>query len=324
MELEAAPAGRDRTLILPDGRALGYAACGPPAGRPVFYFHGAASSRLERPSDENLLLEAGVRLVTADRPGHGLSDPQPGRRLLDWPDDVSRLADHLGHDRFYVMGCSSGGPHALACAHRLPDRVLACAAVSSVAPMGRPGAFQGLPLPNRVLAVSARRAPWLTRLIRRLMYRLMAQDVETATRRLMASIPESDKAALYAPGNMDLFVVTVREAFRGGWLGIAWDDVVVNRDWGFEPSAIEVRVDLWQGDADVNVPCHAAEYLHAHIPHSRAFWLPGEGHFFLIKRWREVLEALLAGPAAPDPVVGEGRAGLPGSEVGAGDENVIK
>jgi pimeloyl-ACP methyl ester carboxylesterase len=294
----------NQILVLGDGRKLGYAEYGPPLGRPVFYFHGAASSRLERPVDEGLLPAAGVRLITADRPGHGLSDPQPGRRLLDWPDDIRRLADHLGLDRFYVMGCSSGGPHALACAYRLADRVLACAAVSSVAPMGRPGAFEGLPLPNRLLAVSARRAPWLTRLIRRLMYSLVTRDVETATRRLMASIPESDKEALYAPEHVDGFVASIREAFRGGWQGTARDDVLVNRDWGFALSAIGVRVDVWHGEADVNVPCHAGEYLHAHIPHSRIILLPGEGHFFLIKRWREILAALLSDPSAASDLTG--------------------
>ena len=103
----------NQTLTLKDGRALGFAECGDPLEMPVFYFHASGSSRLERPADESILAELGIRFITTDRPGHGLSDPQPERKLLDWPDDVSQLADHLSVDRFYVMGWSAGGAPAL-------------------------------------------------------------------------------------------------------------------------------------------------------------------------------------------------------------------
>ena len=280
-------------LVLRDGRKLGYAEYGEPAGLPVFYCHASAGSRLERPADENELLEMGIRFISIDRPGHGWSDFQPSRCLLDWPGDIDQLADHLGIDTFYVMGYSAGGPHALVCAHELPGRVIACAAVSSVAPMGRPGAFKGMPLPNRILSGSARWAPWMTRLIRRMMYRMLVGDVEKAAQRLMSSIPEADKRALYAAENIEIFEKSVRESFRSGWHGVAQDDMVVNQDWGFKVSAIQVQVDIWHGDKDVNVPCHAGEYLHANIPGSRATILSGEGHFFLLRHWGQVLAALI-------------------------------
>ena len=40
----------------------------------------------------------GIRLVAPDRPGMGLSTFQPGRTLLDWPEDVTALA-HSARDR---------------------------------------------------------------------------------------------------------------------------------------------------------------------------------------------------------------------------------
>ena len=102
------------TIVLKDGRKLAYAEWGDPAGKPVFHFHGSSGSRLERPPDEKVL--TGIRLITIDRPGHGLSDFKPGYRLLDWPDDVTALADHLGINKFAVEGWSFGGPYAIACA----------------------------------------------------------------------------------------------------------------------------------------------------------------------------------------------------------------
>lgn len=285
----------NQTITLEDGRQLGFAEWGAPSGRPVFHFHGAASSRLERPTPEDVLLQADVRLVTVDRPGHGLSDWQPKRRLLDWPEDVRQLADHLGLGTFYVEGCSAGGPHALACAHQLPGRVLGGAAISSVAPMSRPGAFEGLPLPNRMLAKAGQRAPWLVGLIRWLMRRMVMGDAEKTARQLMASIPEADKEILYAAQNKEVFVASVREGFRPGWHGAAHDDVLTNREWGFDLGGIEARIDIWHGEADVNVPVHAATYLRDAIPHTRVTLLPGAGHFLIFERWGEILAALVSG-----------------------------
>ena len=149
----------NQTVTLKDGRRLGFAEYGSPAGRPVFHFHGSGASRLDRPSSEKLLLQLDIRFISVDRPGHGLSDFQPNRRLLDWPQDIEQLADHLGIQQFYVEGHSAGGPHALACARQLPKRVIAAAAISSVAPMSRPNPYQGMPGMNQLLARSARYVP---------------------------------------------------------------------------------------------------------------------------------------------------------------------
>lgn len=101
----------NQTIRLDDGRALGFAKYGDPAGRPIFYFHGSPSCRLDWSwfGDEAWALSHGVRFIAIDRPGMGLSDYQPDRRLVDWPDDVAELADALGIETFGVWGLSAGG-----------------------------------------------------------------------------------------------------------------------------------------------------------------------------------------------------------------------
>jgi pimeloyl-ACP methyl ester carboxylesterase len=47
---------------------------------------------------------------------------------------VAAIADALGIGRFAVLGHSGGGPHALACAALLPERVIAAVSVSAPAP----------------------------------------------------------------------------------------------------------------------------------------------------------------------------------------------
>ena len=125
---------RDRIVRLADGRALAYAEWGAPDGFPVFGFHGSPGSRRTHLGEE-APRSADVRLILPDRPGFGLSDPQPGRALLDWPRDVAALADHLGVDRFAVYGFSGGGPYALACAWAMPERVTAAAVVGGEGPI---------------------------------------------------------------------------------------------------------------------------------------------------------------------------------------------
>jgi len=94
----------NQILELKDGRNLGYAEAGDLNGIPIFHFHGHPGSRLEVKIFGQKPKEHGIHLILVERPGHGLSDFIPGRTLLDWPDDVIELADHLGLDKFIVEG----------------------------------------------------------------------------------------------------------------------------------------------------------------------------------------------------------------------------
>ena len=91
------------TLVLPDGRKLGYAQYGSLTGRPILYLHGIPGSRVEAACLDELGLELGARIIAADRPGIGWSSPHPGRRLLDHPKDLEHLAKHLGLDDYSIL-----------------------------------------------------------------------------------------------------------------------------------------------------------------------------------------------------------------------------
>jgi pimeloyl-ACP methyl ester carboxylesterase len=108
--------GTDRTIRLRDGRRLGYAGWGDAGGQPLLYFHGWPGARVEGRLADEAARVRGVHLIGIDRPGMGLSDFQPRRTLVDWPDDVLQLAAALTLERFAVLGISDGGPYAAACA----------------------------------------------------------------------------------------------------------------------------------------------------------------------------------------------------------------
>ena len=106
-----------------------------------------------------------VRVISPDRPGFGMSTFQPYRRLIDWADDVAVLADAVGADQFLVAGFSGGGPHALAVAHGLPDRVRAVAVIGGAGPIDAPDSLTGMNPANRLIFTLARRAPVVLRLL---------------------------------------------------------------------------------------------------------------------------------------------------------------
>jgi pimeloyl-ACP methyl ester carboxylesterase len=278
-------------MTLQDGRILGYAEWGDADGEPVFHFHGSGSSRLERPPDPAML--SGARLITVDRPGHGLSDFQPKRQLLDWLDDVTALADHLGLDRFAVAGASFGGPYAMTCAHGIPDRLTAVGLISSFAPYDQRATSEGRAGAVRFALGAARRAPWLGTLFMGMQARMIRGDPERLGRQMFASAPDSDKELFEQPQVLDILLETVREGMRSGGQGAAWDATIMVRPWGFLLQDITCPVQIWHGEADTNNPLTCGEYLRDTIPNSHATFLPGEGHLFYYKRWGDILAALV-------------------------------
>jgi pimeloyl-ACP methyl ester carboxylesterase len=153
----------EKGLRLRDGRRLAYREYGASEGVPVFFFHGWPGSRLDFAPNEGAARDAGARVIAVDRPGIGESDPQPGRQVLDWPRDVSELADSLGVERFAVLGFSFGGPYARACAYVLADRVTRAGLVSCLGPIDDSNAKRGMPPPTRYGLAAARISSWFAR-----------------------------------------------------------------------------------------------------------------------------------------------------------------
>lgn len=286
---------KGQTVTLQDGRRVGFAVAGPDDGRPVFFFHGTPGSRLDLDvADARALAhERGIRLFVIERPGYGLSDRSPTRRAVDWADDVRQVADALGVERFAVYGYSGGGPHALACAARLGDRVTAVSLVSGVGVPGAPGEFDGMGrnerLQHRLVGISPRllgAVYWFVR-------RNARRDPDRFFREFEKDCSESDRAAIVDPAVREALLATVLEALRPGPGGAVDDWVVLGRrPWGFRPEEVRVPCVLIFGDDDRVVPVTQGRDLARRIPHARAVEVPGEGHLLILARLPQILEAL--------------------------------
>jgi pimeloyl-ACP methyl ester carboxylesterase len=154
----------DQKIRVADGRTVGFADYGPPGSTAVLWCHGGPGSRLEPAFVREQAVEAGLRIIGIDRPGYGLSTPQPGRTIAGWVPEALAIADHLGIDRFVTVGVSTGGAFALAVAALAPDRVLgvvACCSMTDMrwpegrATMSRAHAHAVWDAPDRAAAIAA-------------------------------------------------------------------------------------------------------------------------------------------------------------------------
>jgi pimeloyl-ACP methyl ester carboxylesterase len=255
----------------------------------MFLFHGAPASRLFAPNPVTTA-EAGIRLITVDRPGYGRSDPRPGRQILDWPDDVVQLADTLGVQEFDVSGHSSGGPYVLACVYKVPERIRRVALISCVAPFGDSPAE---PLTDDdALTVLARQDPARAAAE---FAQSVAFLVETPERFLDLPRPEPDVKVLADPDIRSMLSSTIRDALKQGTDAYGWDCALERRPWGFELSDIETNVSIWQGGQDKALPPADATVLAAGLPRSRSHFVAGEGHGLILARWQEILGDLAIG-----------------------------
>lgn len=273
--------GTVHDLTLRDGRTLRIHDAGPSAAtRPtVLWHHGSPQSGALLPPLADAAASAGLRLVSYARPGYGGSTAAPGRDVAGAADDVAQLADALGIERFAVMGASGGGPHALACAALLPDRVTAVACLAAIAPpTGREDWYAGMADPGGLrAAVTGRDA--------RARY---AQTAEFDP----ASFTDADWAALAgAWAALGDDASHAGEAWPGGLVD---DDVAFARGWGFSLGQVEVPALLVQGGQDRVVPPAHVDLLAAALPDVEVWRRPDDGHISVLHACADAMGWLLA------------------------------
>jgi len=283
----------NQTLKMKDGRTLGFAEYGDPNGKPVFHFNGSGGSRLEHPVDKSILTELGIRYISTDRPGHGISTPQPDRELLDWPNDIASLADHLGIDRFFILGWSAGGPHALACAYKLPNRVISGALVSGLAPADRPKPYQGYSGALRLLMFLGRKSPRLVYAFRRMAAKSINNPSSNIGDKFVKSLPEVDRKPFENNKIKEMLIADIKEGYKQGGDGPARDDIIINTPWKFDIKKIQTRFDIWQGDKDKNVPLNQGQYQAGLLPNNKFHLLKDKGHMLLLDEWKNILTELI-------------------------------
>jgi pimeloyl-ACP methyl ester carboxylesterase len=250
-----------------DGRTLHCYDTGEAAGRlTVFWHHGSPNTGAPPEPLFPAAAERGIRWISYDRPGYMSSTPRPGRDVASVAAEVASVADALGVAEFAVMGHSGGGPHALACGALLPDRVLAVAAGSGLAPFDADGLdwFAGMTADG----VAEMRAAMEGR---------AALEQYLATHEFdMDQFTPADQAAL--TGDWAWLARIAGEATRGGTEGYIEDKLADISPWGFEPGQVTVPVLVFHGGQDRMVPSAHGAWLASHCRHAELWLSPEDGH----------------------------------------------
>ncbi len=284
-----------QTLELKDGRKLGYAEFGDNNGIPVIYFHGHPGSRLEPKIHKNIPKKHGVRLISVDRPGIGLSDYKPNRILLDWPDDIVEMGDKLGLEQFSVLGFSGGGPYAAVCAYKIPHRLKCCGIIAGVGTIEM--SRKDMILSSRIRGFIARRIPFLIRRvvkskIKQLLDPVKGRELILKTFEEMA---EPDKKYIKDLRFLEIFLEEIREAFKSGPNGLSNDEKIYSHSWGFDLADIspKLQVYVWHGEQDKNDPVSMGREVCKLIPNCKGYFYPDEGHLSLVfNHFGEILEII--------------------------------
>jgi pimeloyl-ACP methyl ester carboxylesterase len=281
VDADRIPEHFEHRIPLPGGRTLAAAEWGDPDGIPLIAIHGTPGGRIGWYKDPDIYRKFGVRRITYDRPGYGDSTRHPGRRVVDAVSDIEHLTEALGIDRFLVAGGSGGGPHALACAALLPDRVIRCHASVSVAPYEAQGLdwMAGMTEGNVKEFGAAVQGEDAAREVCNPLRDIGLERLEQNRIDWMGDdydLSEADRE------QMRKHIVRVRAHISNGLAPGAdgWvDDLLVFvQPWGFDVEAIRVPVLITYGRTDVLVPAAHGDWLAAHVPGAEVWVDDDSGH----------------------------------------------
>ena len=282
---------REGSIEVVPGRILGYREFGDPNGRPVVNCHGGLLCGLDVAPFEPAARALGVRIVSPDRPGIGLSGPLPGRGTLDWAKDVRALLDALDIPRAAVLGWSMGGQYALACAAAVPERVTRVGVIACAVPLDDDVAFAQLNAMDRRLTRLAEHHPQVASSLFGTLGEIArhAPDVwaHLTTR---GAVPDEATTVRALP---DPVIAAAAAAALSHPEGMVEEYRAWVRPWGFAPEDVRVPTVIWQGDADELVPPAWGRELARRITGARLELLPGEGHFLGYRHQAAVLGALV-------------------------------
>ncbi len=277
-------------LKLSDGRQICYAEYGNPGGVPIFLFHGNPGSRLCWGLIPGSPFLPKIHIIAPDRPGYGLTDFHR-RAILNWPNDIVELAEHLNIDKFAVFAPSGGGPFALACAWKIPERLTSIGIFGSVGP-NLPEATVGVIKSLRLLWKISNPLFGVIKLqMKMAAYMAKKNPEKLAVRMRDLELSEWDKKIFDRPEIKNIFIKDFPEAYRQNGIGSAYDTTIPAK-WPIPLTQIKRKVYVWHAEPDVLVG-NMSRYIAKKLPNSHFKCILNTGHLWILDNMKEVLETLL-------------------------------
>lgn len=281
-------------MRLSDGRMLAFCEYGDRTGKPVIFVHGWPGSRCGARLLDVEASKAGVRLIAPDRPGIGLSDPKPGRTLLDWSADVKELAHHLGVERISLIGVSAGMPYVLACCYAIPGSIHKAAILSGMGRLDAPGALEQMYAQARVVYSLGQRSSRFAALWVAMFARMVRNAPGVVLEQQERGFCDADRAVFARAEVRQARLDDLQEGCRQGAAAAQLEVALHLADWGFPLGEITTEIFLWHGMLDKSHPLTMATRCVDVLPHCRPIFVAGAGSLGYIDRLKVIFEELFA------------------------------
>lgn len=253
-------------LDVGDGNRVRWEVSGNPAGKPAVVFHGGPGSGAT-PGWRRYFDPARYRVVLFDQRGCGRSTPDAGLVTTDLSvnttahliADAELLREHLGIDRWLILGASWGATLAQAYAEAHPDRVTEAVLFS-------------------VTQTTSREIDWITGSMRRVFPEEWERFRDAVPRHLRGLRLVDAYAELLSDPDE-----TVREAAARAWC--TWEDTHVATVPGYEPDTRYLdpvfrmrfarlvthywRYSAWYADGELMAGAAALGHIPAVLVHGR-------------------------------------------------------
>jgi pimeloyl-ACP methyl ester carboxylesterase len=275
---------------LSDGKNLCFAEYGKPDGIPVLLFHGNPGVRFSWRLYPGFPYLPKIRIIAPDRPGYGKTDFTKNA-LEKWPGHILQLTEHLGIKKFHLFAPSGGGPYALACAWKIPDKLLSVGLFGSVGPYRKESVI-GVNKPLKLLWKIANPLFGLVKLQNRILANMASKSpMKLAKKFSQLELSESDRIIAWKPEIQNIFSAVFPESYVQKGIGSAYD-VTMPGNWIIPLNKIQTKITIWQADEDC-LTGKMAEYIAKQLPNSELIKIPGAGHLWIMENVRSVLNKLL-------------------------------
>ena len=293
--------GRDQIYKLANGRKLGYAISGKPSGKTIVFFHGWPGTRLDISCFDNIAQKNGVRLISIDRPGCGLSSYQKKRKVEHLKYDVIELLDYLGISKISALGFSTGALYVLDLVKMFPERIESVGIVSGVPYYTLKYNKKKLPFSLKVIKILARLSGinrCIIRTVSDIGLNRYKRNPEREFNKSLLKLSKIDKETWNNPTIRNWFINEyLPDLLESNRKGLAQDLLLLIQSFAkpvIPPEKLETNfpVYFWHGKIDEVVPSIASIQQSKLFTNSELILYPNEGHKIVYTHFEEIIRKL--------------------------------
>lgn len=275
--------GREAPLmvhsLMRDSRRVGFRRFGKTSGTPVLFLHGPSFGAGEYAEDRRLAERFGLCIYALERPGYGRTDPASDTEsplLCEYLDALALLREkNIG--KIHVLAHEAALIPALELARRQPDLVRGILGVSSAPPFLQLEQLAALPAQHGVYFHAARHAPWMARLLIRILTVRMRRLGPQAWTEVIFKGQDFDTAVMARQSLAAGIIGTYSFYLNQGGQGFEHELRIMLGDWSAALAEVQAPLVLVHGARNTTTPVAQLEIFRTFKPDTNIVIVPDAG-----------------------------------------------